>query len=183
MGSSPEPSWVSTMRVPVPRGDVVEPEAAAVVEEEMFGVGGPDVGGHAVAGAVVGVFFVDGGGGEFAELLGGGEDAGVAGGGVDLDDVAGFAGGVVVGGDEGEEFAVGAPFRAVRGGAGEVFVGVGDGADSGIRGGWGLGGCLGEGRSCDEAEDESRAQDGWHVGTSLQGDRCGKCLPGGFFMC
>src|ERR1700679_767823 len=28
-------------------GDVVEPEAAAVVDEEMFGVGGPEVGGHA----------------------------------------------------------------------------------------------------------------------------------------
>ena len=119
-------------------GDVVEPEAATVVEEEVFGVGGPEVGGHAVAGSVVCVLLVDGVAGEFAELLGGGEDAGMACGGVDLDDVAGLAGGVVVRGDVGEELAVGAPVDAVGWSAGEVFVGVGDGAETRVGRGGGL---------------------------------------------
>ncbi len=158
-------------------GDVVEPEVATIVDEEMLGVGGPDVGGHAVTGAVVCIFFVDGGGGEFAKLLGCGEDAGAAGCGVDLDDVAGFTGSGRFGlvDDEGEELAVGAPVDAVGGATGEVFVRVGDGADAGVSGewcrGWWLRGRLAEGRSYGEAEKEGAAEvseHGW-----VECTRCG----------
>ncbi len=154
-------------------GDGVEPEEAALVEDEVLGVVGPEEGGHVVAGAVVAILFADGGGGEGVELGGGGEDAGLAGAGVDLDDVAGVADLVVLG-HEGEAGAVGAPAAAAGWVAGGVAVGEGDGAGAGAL----SGSVLGEGGGGGEGQEQGQAGSVRHMVVRVYRHAAGRARGG-----